>query len=103
MVEVAGRFELEGGVLDVEVAAHARLELVEEPGGMAAQETGLLHNDMSGQGRRYPGARGLTPVVFPAIPTRALSGSTSYDFESAHTRRSPLLSAYRCENWTARD
>jgi len=43
---VAGRFELEGGVLDVEVPDQAGLHLVEEPGSVAVVETAVVDHDV---------------------------------------------------------
>ena len=42
---VGGAFELEGGVLDVEVAGQAGLELVEDHGHAAVTEAGSLDQD----------------------------------------------------------
>src|SRR6185437_9683977 len=54
---VDGGLELEGGVLDVEVAGQAFLELVEQPGGVPVVEAVVLDDDVGGQGGE-PGGDG---------------------------------------------
>src|SRR5437763_1533998 len=50
---VAGRLELEGGMLHVEVPGQARLQLVEQTGDAAFGEAGVVDDDVRGQrGRR---------------------------------------------------
>src|SRR5689334_12762105 len=46
---VGDGFQLKGGVLDVEVADEAALELIEEAGGVPVVEAGVFDDDMRGQ------------------------------------------------------
>jgi hypothetical protein len=50
---VAGRFELEGRVLDSdrEVAGHAGLQLVQHLGDVAVVEAGVVDHDVRGEDR----------------------------------------------------
>ena len=48
---VAGRFELEGGVLDVKVPNQAGLHLIQEPGGVPVVEAALVDDRHAPTGR----------------------------------------------------
>jgi hypothetical protein len=52
---VGGSFELEGGVLDVEVASQAGLELVQQPGGVAVVKARVVDDDVRRQGGEVGG------------------------------------------------
>src|ERR1044072_2671962 len=57
VARVAGGFELERRVLDVEVADQARLELVEQLRGVAVGEARVVHDHVGRQGRQRRGHR----------------------------------------------
>jgi len=63
---VAGRFELEGGVLDVEVPDEAGLNLVEQLRGVTVEEAGVVDDDVRGQGLAVGGDGPYVQVVHPA-------------------------------------
>ncbi len=49
VVGVAGGFELEGGVLDVEVPHEAVLEPVQQSGDVAVEEAVVVEDDVGGE------------------------------------------------------
>jgi hypothetical protein len=57
-------FQLEGRVLDVEVADEAALELIEETGGVPVVEAGVFDDDMRGQGWLTGGDRPGVQIVY---------------------------------------
>ena len=60
---VAGRFELEGGVRDVEVADQALLQLVQQPGHVPVVEAAVVDDDVSGEdGQRCRDSGGVQVV-----------------------------------------
>ena len=68
---MAGRFELEGGVLDIEVAPQVRLELVEQLGGVGVGEARVVNDHVRGQSRKV-GCDGPDVQVVDVVNVRVL-------------------------------